>query len=265
MKTNRKPIGSYIFIGFSLLFIYIPIISLIVFSFNVSSGRHSSLTRWNEFGFQNYLSLFQEEGLIDAIFITFQIAIISTIVSTIIGTLAAIAISRNKKIVQDVVLSVNNIPVVNPEIITALALLVLFTSVGLSSGFWRLLLAHISFSVSYVIIAVYPKVKNLDPNLIDAAYDLGATPIKTLFKVVLPQLKVAMIAGAMIAFAMSFDDFIISYFVGGNYQNLSVYLYTTRGTPRPTVNALSTIMISFMGIKVVYDYIKNKKRLIEEE
>src|SRR5690554_2265602 len=142
MNNKRKPIGAYIFIGINLLFIYLPIVSLIVFSFNVSSGRHSSLTKWNEFGFNNYISLFQEQGLIDAILVTFQIAIISTIISTIIGTLAAIALSRSKKIVQDVVLSVNNIPVVNPEIITALALLVLFTSVGLSSGFWRLLLAQ---------------------------------------------------------------------------------------------------------------------------
>lgn len=265
MIKKRKPIGAYLFIGVSLLFIYLPIISLVAFSFNVSTGRHGSLTKWNEFGFNNYISLFQEQGLIDAILVTFQIAIISTIISTIIGTLASIALSRSKKIVQDMILSVNNIPVINPEIITALALLVLFTSVGLTSGFWKLLLAHISFSVSYVIIAVYPKVRNLDPNLLDAAYDLGATPVKALFKVILPQLKVAMLAGAMIAFAMSFDDFIISYFVGGNYQNMSVYLYTTRGTPRPTINALSTIMITVMGIKAVFDYIRNKNKINEEE
>src|SRR5690554_4321411 len=154
MTRRRKPWGAYIFIGLAILFIYIPIISLIVFSFNNPEGRHSSLTKWNEFGFANYQALFQEEGLIDAIKVTFQIAIISTIVSTIIGTLASIGISRSRKVVKDVVLSVNNLPVVNPEIITALALLVLFTSIGLSNDFWRLLLAHISFSVPYVIISV---------------------------------------------------------------------------------------------------------------
>ncbi|CCV64654.1 similar to spermidine/putrescine ABC transporter, spermidine/putrescine-binding protein [Alteracholeplasma palmae J233] len=264
MLRNRKTLPK-IYITIILLLIYIPIISLVIFSFNGSTGRTASLVHWNFFSFQWYEKLFTDPTIKSAVWVTLEIAFLSTLISTIIGTMAAISLSKSKKVFRNVTLSANNIPIVNPEIITALSLFVLFGSIGITSGFWKMLLAHISFSVPYVLITVYPKVRSLDDNLIDAAYDLGATPIKTMFKVVLPQLKGSMIAGAAIAFAMSFDDFIISYFVGGeSYQNISAYIYSLRGTINPSVNALSTIIIFVIGIKVTIDYIRSKRRIEKE-
>lgn len=257
---KKKPLWSYIYIAMVMLFIYLPIVSLVIFSFNEPSGRHGSLVNWNQFGFSNYTELFQDRNILNAVGVTINIAVLSTIASTMIGTFAAIGLARMKRKFRDTILSINNIPVVTPEIITALALFVLFMSMGLRPGFVPLLLAHISFSVPFVLITVYPKVRSLDPNLVDASNDLGAKPLQTLFKVILPQLKGAMIAGAAIAFTMSFDDFIISYFVGGTSQNISAYIYSQKGTPKPTINALSTMILFVVLAKGIFDYIKSKKQ-----
>ena len=259
---KKSSLFGKIFIWIIMAFVYIPIISMVVFSFNSSR----SLTRWSGFSLTWYRELFVDKAIIQAVTVTIVVAVVSTIISTIIGTLASIALTKQRKVIREVTLSLNNIPVLNPEIITAVALFLLFGAFAIERGYTTMLLAHIAFSIPYVVIAVYPKVRSLDPNLTDAAYDLGATPIQALFKVILPQIKVAVIAGAAIAFTMSFDDFAISFFAvsGTSIQNISIYLYTLRRGVEPTINALSTIIIVFIGVKVVLDFIKIRK-LKEEE
>ncbi|MFA6801561.1 MAG: ABC transporter permease [Acholeplasmataceae bacterium] len=251
-----------------MIFIYLPIISIAVFSFN----QGDSLTRWSGFTFSRYVELFTDSQLFNytnpsesIVFMTIWIAVVSTLISTVFGTLAAISLAKSKKVFRDLTLSVNNIPIVSPDIIMAVSLLVLFGAMQLEPSYNTMLLAHIAFSTPYVLITVYPKVKSLDPNIADAAYDLGATPIQALWKVILPQLKVAIIAGAALAFTMSFDDFIISYFVAGSSgdMNISIYLYTNKLSPKPIINALSTIILVIVGSKILYDYFKTGKKVEE--
>ncbi|MBE0701479.1 MAG: ABC transporter permease [Acholeplasmataceae bacterium] len=259
-KTTR--ILPFLFISIILAITYLPILSLVAFSFN--EGK--SLTRWSGFSFQWYLKLFESREIMRAVGTTIVIAVISTVIATILGTLAAIALSKSRKVLRELTLSANNVPIVNPEIVTAIAFFVLFGTFAIERGYGTMLLAHIAFSTPYVVITVYPKVKSLDPNLADAAYDLGATPLQALFKVILPQIKVAIIAGAAIAFTMSFDDFVISYFAvsGSAVKNISIYLYTLKRGVEPTINALSTLIILVIGIKITYDYIKSGKKKLED-
>lgn len=256
-KFNLSP---KIFITLVLLFIYIPILIVVIFSFNSEQSLHT----FSGFSFRWYKELFSNERLIRAVYITLLVSVISTIVSTILGTFGAIFLSKTGKKFKELALSANNIPIVNPEIVTAIGLFLLFYGFSLSPGITSMILAHIAFSTPYVIVAVYPKIKSLDPSLIDAAYDLGAKPYQALFKVILPQLKPAIIAGAAIAFTMSFDDYIITKFVtdGNNdVQNISQYLFAnSRFGVSPVVNALSTIIFVVVLSKVVYDLIKFKKQ-----
>lgn len=270
MKKKPFNLSQLIFLILVFLFIYAPIISIAVFSFNEAN----SLTRWEGFTFDRYIALFTDRELFNytnprqsIVFMTLWIAVVSTFVSTVLGTLAAIALTQSKKVIRDLTMTVNNIPIVSPEIITAVSLLVLFGALSIAPSYNTMLLAHIAFSTPYVLITVYPKVKSLDPNIADAAYDLGASPLKALFLVILPQIKVAIIAGAAIAFTMSFDDFIISYFVAGSSgdKNISIYLYTNRLSPKPIINALSTIILLIIGGKITYDYFKTNKKTEELE
>jgi len=256
-----------------IIFFYAPILSIMVFSFN--SGR--SATNFESFSFVWYQELVQNDTLLDSLVVTITIALIATIISTIIGTLGAIGlanISKSHKVFTNFVLNVNNIPIVNPDIVTAVSLMVLFMAVSsvLSMGYITMLLAHIAFCTPYVIIQVYPKVLRLDKNLIEAAMDLGASRKQAVYKVMLPELRPAILSGALMAFTMSFDDFIISYFVGGQTQNISIYIYSMKKF-NPVVNALSTIIflvivIVFVGIEFIrarhsnYDDEGNSKRFI---
>jgi spermidine/putrescine transport system permease protein len=257
MKNLNKYLGI-IFIVIVLIFIYAPIFSLVFFSFN--STR--SLVNFTGFSFKWYVDLFSDTELMEVIITTIVIAVISTVISTIIGTLAAISLSKYKKVVRNLLLTANDIPIMNPEIITAVACFLLFGAMHIERGYFTLLLAHIGFSIPYVVITVYPKVRSLDPNLTDAAADLGANSTQTLLKVIIPQIKLAVMAGAAIAFTMSFDDFIISYFsvIGTPIQNISIYLYNFKRGVKPTINALSTIIILVIGIKITYDYIRDSRK-----
>ncbi len=259
IQTNpKKNINNIFYIILVLSFIYIPILSLIIFSFNKSEGRIASLVNWQGFSFQWYSKLWTDQTVKSAIQITLYIACLTTLISTFLGTFAAISLAQsfNKKW-RNIVLNISNFSIVIPEIITALALFVVFGFMGLESGFWRMLLAHISFCTPFVVITVYPKVINLDPHSLEATYDLGATPLKALTKVILPQLKGVMLLGATLAFSLSFDDFMISYFVGGSEcQNISAYIYSLKGTINPTVNALSTILIIIASSKIILNFIK---------
>jgi spermidine/putrescine transport system permease protein len=199
--------------------------------------------------------MLEDKDIALAIINTFFIAILATFISTFIGTIASIALSRSRKILRDIVLKINNFPIVNPEIVTAIAMLLLFVSFKIPTGYITMLLAHIAFCTPYVIVTVYPKVKSLDANVIEAAQDLGATPWQAIWKILVPQIKGAVLAAMAIAFTMSFDDFIISYFTSGGVKNISIYLYTTKRRD-PSINALSTIITVFISIIVMYNFLK---------
>lgn len=150
----------------------------------------------------------------------------STIISVIIGTIAAICLTKQRKKIRNLILQGNNLPIMNPDIVTAIGLLLLFVSLRVEKGYITMLIAHISFCTPYVVVTVYPKVKALDPNILEAALDLGAKPLKAIRTAIIPQIKGTVFAAGAIAFTMSFDDFVISYFTGGSKLNISTYLYT---------------------------------------
>ena len=203
--------------------------------------------------------------MMEAIGYTILIAVIATVISTVVGTLTAIGLSRSRRIVRSVVRQVNDLPVMNPEIVTGIGLLMFFSALSVEKGFATLLLAHIMFCTPYVILSVMPKIRSLDPNLADAAMDLGATPFQALTKVIVPQIMPGIFSGALIAFTMSFDDFIISYFVTGNgVSNISILVYTMSKRVNPSINALSTLVIVIITTVLilvnVIPVLRDKKR-----
>lgn len=209
--------------------------------------------------------MFSDRTMMEAVGYTILVAVLSTIVSTIAGTLAAIGLSRSRRVLRNVVEQVNNLPVLNPEIVTAIGLLMFFSALGVSKGLGTMLLAHIMFCTPYVILSVSPKLRSLDPNLADAALDLGATPFQALIKVIVPQILPGIVSGALIAFTMSFDDFIISYFVTGNgVNNISILVYTMSKRVNPSINALSTLVILLITITLlivnIVPILKEKRR-----
>ena len=239
MKKSNKML-SKIYLGLLFLFFYAPIIYIIVFSFNESR----SLTNFTGFSLQWYEKMFNDRVMMESIINTVVIAVLATIISTVVGTISAIGLSSSKRIVRNLVEQVNDLPIMNPEIVTAIGLLMFFTALNISKGFGTLLVAHIMFCIPYVMLSITPKLRSLDPNLADAALDLGATPWQALIKVIVPQIMPGIISGALIAFTMSFDDFIISYFVTGNgVSNISILVYAMSKRINPSINAVSTIMI----------------------
>jgi len=190
--------------------------------------------------------------MMEALYTTFGVALIATFVSTVVGTISAIGLSKSKKIVRQLVEQVNNLPMMNPEIVTAIGLMLLFITFRIEKGYMTMLLAHIAFCTPYVILSVMPKIRSLDPNLADAAMDLGATPWKALTKVIVPQITPGIVSGALIAFTMSVDDFIISYFVTGRgVKNLSIMVYTMSKRMNPSINAVSTLVVVIITIVLI--------------
>ncbi|MBR4015189.1 MAG: ABC transporter permease [Anaerotignum sp.] len=247
-KDKKTGIGGKVILGITALFFYLPILYIIVFSFNDSR----SLTKFSGFSLRWYEKMFADRTMMEAVVYTVVIAVLATVVSTIVGTLAAIGLSRSRRALRNVVEQVNNLPIMNPEIVTAIGLLMFFSAIGIAKGFATLLLAHIMFCTPYVILSVSPKLRSLDPNLADAALDLGATPVQALTKVIVPQIMPGIISGALIAFTMSFDDFIISYFVTGNgVNNISILVYTMSKRVNPSINALSTLVIVLITVALL--------------
>ena len=188
--------------------------------------------------------MFNNRSIMEAIWYTVLIAVIATIVSTFVGTITAIGLSKSKKIVKEIVTQVNNLPMLNPEIVTAIGFMLLFSSLRIKTGFTTMLLAHIAFCIPYVILSVMPRLRTLDPNIAEAAMDLGCTPLQAMFKVIIPQIKGGIVAGALVAFSMSFDDFVISLFTTGpGVSNISIYVYSNVKRVNPTINALSAIIV----------------------
>ena len=234
MKKDKRILGKLL-MALTILFFYLPILFMIVFSFNSSK----SLTTFSGFSLEWYQKMFANRDMMSSLYTTITIAVIATFVSTVVGTISAIGLSKSKKIVRKVILQLNDFPIMNPEIVTAIGLMLLFITFKVERGYLTMLLAHIAFCIPYVILSVMPKIRSLDPNLADAAMDLGATPWQALTKVLVPQIMPGIVSGALIAFTMSFDDFIISYFVtGGGVKNLSIMVYTMSKRVNPSINAI---------------------------
>ena len=237
---KKKQYFSKAYLLLIMAFFYLPIVYVVFFSFNDSK----SLTNFTGFSFRWYEQMFANRTMMESIYYSVVIAVLATIISTIVGTVAAIGLSRSKRLIKETVSQVNNLSMLNPEIVTAIGLMLFFTSLNIPFGFWTLLLAHIIFCIPYVMLSITPKLRQLDENLAEAALDLGCTPFQALVKVIIPQIMPGIVSGALIAFTMSFDDFVISYFVTGpGINNISTYVYSSVKRINPSVNALSTIIV----------------------
>ena len=244
MKQKKRRIGKILMV-LSVIFFYLPILYMIIFSFN--EGK--SLTSFTGFSLRWYRHMLDSSDMMEALSTTFSVAVLATIISTIVGTISAIGISKSKKVVRDLMDQVNNLPLMNPEIVTAIGFMLLFITFRVEKGYVTMLLAHIAFCIPYVMLSVMPKIRSLDPNLADAAMDLGATPWQALTKVIVPQITPGIVSGALIAFTMSVDDFIISYFVTGRgVKNLSIMVYTMSKRVNPSINAISTLVVVIITI-----------------
>ena len=257
---KKTSVGSKIILTLTMLFFYLPILYIIIFSFNDSR----SLTKFGGFSLRWYEKMFADSTMMEAVLYTVIIAVIATVAATVVGTITAIGLSKSRKVVQKMVERVNDLPVMNPDIVTAISLLMFFSVLTVKKGFGTLLIAHIMFCIPYVMLSVTPKLRSLDPNLIDAAMDLGATPFQALTKVIVPQIKPGIISGALIAFTMSFDDFVISYFTTGNgVNNISILVYTMSKRVNPSINALSTIVILLitlvLGVVNIVPIVREKR------
>lgn len=247
----------------ALIFMYAPILVLIIFSFNDSKSR----TVWTGFSFHWYADLFSDTRILKSLATTLEVSVIAMIVATILGTMAAIGFASMRRKPRSVVMAINNIPMTNADIVTGVSLMMLFVfafgafnatlgkvfGITLRTGFGTLLLAHITFDIPYVILSIMPKFNQLDPNLYEAALDLGASPWQAFRKVVLPELMPGILSGAMLSFTMSVDDFVISYFTAGSgTSTLAMEIYAmTRKRISPEINALSTLIFAVVLITLI--------------
>ncbi len=253
-KTLRRLYLAIIFI-----FLYAPIGVLVFFSFNASTSR-AAITG---FTFDWYVKLFQDSQIMEAVYYTVIIAIISSVAATLIGTAASIGIHFMTKRKQEVVLNVTNIPILNPDIVTGVSLMIIFITVfnvtGLGHlGFATMLISHITFNIPYVIFSCLPRLRQMDPNMFEAALDLGATPWLAIWKVIIPEIMPGIVSGLMLCFTLSIDDFVISFFTtGSGVSNISILIYSmARRGINPKINALSTLM--FIVVLVLL-YLVNMK------
>ncbi|WFD12092.1 ABC transporter permease [Tepidibacter hydrothermalis] len=245
---------SYSFLIY--LFLYLPILLLILYSFNDSKYRGN----WNGFTLRWYKELFNDTSIMTSLYYTFIIAALASIIATIIGTVTAFAINKMKPKSKTTFLNITYIPVVNPDIVIGVSLLALFTWLKMTLGLTTILIAHITFTIPYVVLSVLPKLRQLNPHLEEAALDLGASPLYAFFKVILPEIMPGIVTGALFAFTLSLDDFIVSFFTtGSGISTLSIKIYsmTKRGVS-PKINALSTLM--FLGVLILLLLIEKRTK-----
>lgn len=260
MKTLSRVYTVLIF-----FFLYAPIFVLIIFSFNDSTTMSRSV--WSGFSMRWYSRLLQDRMLLEALRNTLLIALIAAVVSTVLGTAAAIGIGGMNRWMKRVVMNVTNFPMVNPEIVTGVSLMLLFVfaarSMGNASlGMLSLILAHITFCLPYVILSVMPKLRQMDPHLYEAAQDLGCAPVNAFFKVVLPEILPGVVTGMIMAFTLSIDDFVISYFTSGTTQTLPIFIYSmTRKRISPEINALSTLLFgTILVLLLIVNFRRSKDK-----
>ncbi|MBE6700824.1 MAG: ABC transporter permease [Ruminococcaceae bacterium] len=259
---------SRVYTALILLFMYAPIFVLIVYSFNASN----STSVFEGFSLKWYSELFKDGETLKALYNTLILALLSSVIATILGTAAAVGISYMKNgPIKSIIMTITNIPMMNADIVTGVSLMLLFVFVGgilgISGvlGFTTLLIAHVTFNLPYVILSVLPKLKQLDPNLSEAAQDLGCTPLQSFFKVVLPSIMPGIITGLMMSFTLSLDDFVISYFVSGpQFQTLPLRIYSmTKRRVTPDMYALSTLMfVVILVLLILINTVKDDKKTL---
>lgn len=257
-----KKIISKIYLALVMLFLYAPIFVLIVFSFNTTKSRSVI----SGFTFDWYVKLFHNELILGSLWNTIIVAVAASILATILGTAAAIGINNMKKLPKTLTMQGTNIPIINPEIVTGVSLMLLFVfftmRMNFEMGFVTLIIAHITFDVPYVILNIMPKFRQMNPNIYEAAQDLGCSPVSAFFKVVLPEIMPGVISGFLMAFTFSLDDFVVSYFTSGMTQTLPITIYSmTRRKVSPEINALSTIIFLIVVIVLVVKNIIERKNL----
>lgn len=252
MKFLKK---AYVYLIF--IFLYAPIGILIIYSFNDSRSRGA----WGGFTLRWYSELFKDRQIMNALYYTLVIAVIASIVATIVGIAAAIGIFSMKKFKRELMLNINHLPILNPDIVTGIALMLLFASVKLPLGFLSMLLAHITFCIPYVILSIMPKLKQMNKHLYEAALDLGATPFYAFKRVIMPEIMPGVITGFLLALTLSLDDFVISFFTTGNgVTNLSITVESmARRGISPKLNALSTLMFLAVLLLLIVVNIRTSK------
>ena len=253
-----KKFFSRFYVFLVLLFMYAPIFVLIAFSFNESKGR-----TWTGFSFKWDGELFRDDAIIGALWNTLIIAVIAALVSTALGTVAAIGIHNLKRPYKTVIKNVNNLPLINPEIVMGISLMILFSFCRLRPGFLTVIIAHITFCVPSVILSVMPKLRQINNSIYEAALDLGCNDFQAFFKVILPEIMPGIISGFLMAFTYSIDDFVISYFTAGpDSQTLPLVIYTiTRKPMTPKLNALSTIIfVIVLLVLIITNFVGDKEK-----
>ena len=254
-KTFEK-----IYLGIILIFMYAPIVTLIILSFNSSKSR----AKWGGFTLKWYTRLFSDQAVASALVNTLSIAILATLFSTIIGTITCIAMIGLSSKLRSVIMGITNIPMINADIVTGISLMLLFRFLHIGSGFTTILLAHITFNIPFVMLSVMPRVKSLNFYVYEAALDLGATPFYAFRKTMLPDIMPGVVSGALMAFTMSLDDFIITYFTkGSGFETLSTLIYNEvkRGI-QPEIYALSAIIfiVVLSLLMIIYRSPNNKAK-----
>lgn len=252
MKNRLSKLYLYLI----FIFLYAPIIILIIYSFNESKYRV-----WTGFSLKWYMELFQDRQIMEALYNTIFVAVIASILSTIIGTAAAIGIDGLKRWQKSTIMNVTMLPVLNPDIVTGISLMLLFYICKLPTGRFTLIMAHMAFCIPYVILSVMPKLKQVNSSTYEAALDLGATPVLATIKVTLPEIMPGVITGLLMAFTLSIDDFIVSYFTTGpGVENLSILIYNAaKKGVSPSINALSALMFSVILILLIVINVRTNK------
>ena len=280
MKTRNNGFGSRLLMALTFLFLYAPIIILIVFSFN--AGNSSSV--WKGFSLHWYAELFQNRLIMQSVYTTLLVSVLSTLIATVAGTFAAIGLASMRRRWRTPLMTVNNIPVMNAEIVTGVSMCLLFVAFfglwkafavwfnqaqdtfwmeeNIYLGFGTLLLAHVTFNIPHVILTVMPKLRQMDKNLVDAAQDLGCTWMQAFWKVIIPEIKPGIISGALIAFTMSIDDFIISYFTAGSgVSTLAMTIYSmTKKRVSPEINAISTLLFGAVLLLLIIINVRESRQ-----
>ncbi len=261
---------SKIYIAVVFMLLYIPILVLMLFSFNKTSNTGA----FDGFSLYWYKELFNSPETFTALKNTLILAVSTAVISTVIGTAAAVGMVKMKsKVLRTAITSVTNIPMMNPDIVTGISMMLLFVAIGTFVGladklsFWTMLISHVTFCLPYVILSVLPRVRAMDKSIPEAALDLGCTPIQSFFKVELPMIMPGILSGAILAFTMSLDDFVISYFTNGNdFQTLPLLIYSmTKKEVKPDIYALSTLMIIAITVLLILSNFSGNKDAIDRK
>ncbi len=271
MNTGKKKTGALgrLYMALIFLFLYAPIVVLIVFSFNDTKTMSRSV--WSGFTFRWYARLWEDSMIQQAVWNTLLIAVLSALIATVFGTVAAVGLYRMRGWRKKVMMNLTNFPMVNPEIVTGVSMMLLFVfmaqvfKIG-SLGMWSILIAHVTFCLPYVILSVLPKLAQMDKNLFEAAQDLGCPPLQAFRKVVVPQIMPGIVTGMIMAFTLSIDDFVITYFCSGTTQTLPIYIYSmTKRRVSPEINALSTVLFVVILLLLVLTNLHGGKEKKKKE